>query len=188
MSFEGTDCPLSGVVAVDVWRDKLELAVPLALYSHRVCLDSLVIKDLYFNSVDAILETCHDAVVCRDAVSVVPGLERFDQNGIGVNVVRQQNAVFAAAGADGEVAHVICVELAGGINDDVELLGFYGRKLTGGVGERLHVGRFGLGGARTLSGPSHVSFEILDQYTTVFCRVCISEAWSGSKVASFHGR
>ena len=47
-----------------------------------------------------ILETRHDAVVRRDAVSVVPGLEGFDQNGIGVDMVHQYNVVVATAGAD----------------------------------------------------------------------------------------
>ena len=46
MSFEGTDFPLSGVAVVDVWRDKLELEVPLDLYSKLVGLASLVVEDL----------------------------------------------------------------------------------------------------------------------------------------------
>ena len=136
----------------------------------------------------AILDTRHDSVVIRDAVSVVPRLEGFDQNGIGVDVVRQHNVVVAAAGADGEADRVICVELADGINDNVEFLGFYGRYLTGDFGERFLVGRFGLGGARTLYGLSHVSFQRLNRDRKVFCRVCISEAWTGEKVARFDGR
>ena len=124
----------------------------------------------------AILETRHDTVIRRDLVSVVPGLEGFNQNGIGVDVLRQHNVVVAVAVSDGEASHVICVEFAYGLNDDVEFFVFYGRKLTGDVRERLLVGWFGIGGARTLSGLSHVSFQRLDQDRTVFCRVCISEA------------
>ena len=144
MSFEGTDCQLSGVAAVDAWRDKLELADPLAFYGQLVGLDGLVVEDLEVNSVTDILETRHDAVVRCDVVLVVPGMEVFDQNGIGVNMVRQHNVVVAAAGADGEAAHVICLELDNGLNDNIEFLGFYGRKLTGDVGERFLVWRFGL--------------------------------------------
>ena len=135
----------------------------------------------------AILETCHDAVVRRDAVLVLPGMEGFDQNGIGVDVVRQHNVVIDSVGADGEAAHFICVELADGIKYDVEFLGFCGRNLTSDVRERLLVGRFGLGGAQTLSILSHVSFQRLNRDRTVFCRICISEAWTGGKVASFDG-
>ena len=135
-----------------------------------------------------ILDTRHDSVVIRDAVSVVPRLEGFDQNGIGVDVVRQHNVVVAVAVSDGEASHVICVEFAYGLNDDVEFFVFYGRKLTGDVGERFLVGRFGLGGAQTLSGLSHVSFQGLERDRKVFCRVCIIESWPRGKVASFYGR
>ena len=74
-------------------------------------------------------------------------MEGFDQNGIGVDVIRQNNVVVSAAGKDGEAAHVICVEITDGITDDVELLVFYDRKLTVDVRERFLVGRFGIGGA-----------------------------------------
>ena len=95
----------------------------------------------------AILETRHDSVVRRDTVLVVPGLEEFDQNCIAIDMVRQYNVVVAAAGADGEAAHVVCVGLSDGLTDNVEFLGFYGRNLTVDVREQLLVGRFGLGGA-----------------------------------------
>ena len=52
----------------------------------------------------AILDPCHDAVVRRGVVLVLPGLKGFDQNGIGVDVVRQHNVVVAAAVADREAA------------------------------------------------------------------------------------
>ena len=57
-------------------------------------------------------------------MSVVPGMEGFDQNDIGVDMVRQHNAVVAAEGSDREASHVICVDLADRLNDDVEFLGF----------------------------------------------------------------
>ena len=98
MSFEGTNCPLSGVASVDVWRDKLELAGPIFFYGQLVGLTDLVVEDLEVNSVAAILETRHDTVLRRNAVSVVPGLEGFDHNDIGVDVVRHHNVVVAAAG------------------------------------------------------------------------------------------
>ena len=65
MSFEGTDCPLSGVAAVGVWRDKLELAGPIFFYGNLVGLAGLVVEDLEVNSVDATLEPRHDAFVRR---------------------------------------------------------------------------------------------------------------------------
>ena len=78
MSFEGTYFPLRGVAAVEVWRDKMELAGPTFFYGQILGLAGLVVEDLEINSVSAILETRHDEVVHRNAVSVVPGLEGFD--------------------------------------------------------------------------------------------------------------
>ena len=74
-------------------------------------------------------------------------MEGFDQNGIGVDVIRQNNVVVSAAGKDGEAAHVICVEIVDGLTDDGEFLGFFGRKLSVDVMESFLVGRFGIGGA-----------------------------------------
>ena len=103
------DCPLSGVAAVDFYRDKLELADPLAFYGHIIGLPGLIVDDLEVNSVAVILETRHDVVVRRDAVLVVPILEGFDQNVISVNLVCQHNVVVADVGADGGADHAICV-------------------------------------------------------------------------------
>ena len=66
-------------------------------------------------------------------------------------MVLLHNVVVATEVADVEAAHVVCVELADGLTEDVELLGFYVRNLTGDVGELFLVGRFGLGGEQTLS-------------------------------------
>ena len=59
-------------------------------------------------------------------MAVVPGLEGFDKNDVGVDVVGEHYVVVAAAGADGEAAHVVGVELGDGFNADVEFLGFGG--------------------------------------------------------------
>ena len=104
---------------MEVWSDKIELAGPIVFYGQLVGLAGLIVEDLEVNSVAAILEPRHDAVVLRDAVLVVPVLEGFEQNGIGVDMVRQHNAVVAAEGSDREAAHVVCVELADGLNEYV---------------------------------------------------------------------
>ena len=46
MSFEGTYCPLSGVAAVDVWRENMELGGPIVFYGQLVGLAGLVVKYL----------------------------------------------------------------------------------------------------------------------------------------------
>ena len=106
-------------MAVYVWRENMELAGPIVFYGHLVGLDGLVFEDSGVNSVAAILEPRHDKFVRRNVVSVVPGLEGLYQNGIGVDVVCQYNLMVAAEGSDREAAHVVCVELADGLNEYV---------------------------------------------------------------------
>ena len=59
-------------------------------------------------------------------MAVVLGLEGFDKNDVGVDVVGEHYVVVAAAGADGEAAHVIGVELGDGFDADVEFFGGWG--------------------------------------------------------------
>ena len=65
--------------------------------------------------------------------------------------------MIAAARADGESTHVVCVQLANGVCVDVEFFGLLGRQLIVGVGERIICGWSGLGGARVLSDLGHVT-------------------------------
>ena len=48
-----------------------------------------------------ILEAGHNAVGCGEAVAVVAGQERVDQDYVGVYVVGDHDEVVATAGADG---------------------------------------------------------------------------------------
>ena len=70
--------------------------------------------------------------------------------------------MIAAARADGEATHVVCVQLANRVYVDVEFLGLLGRHLIVDVGERVISGCFGLGGARALSGLDHVTLQVLN--------------------------
>ena len=49
-----------------------------------------IVKDLVFNDVAALLEPGHDTGVVGDAVAVVLGLKRFDEDDIGVAVASEQ--------------------------------------------------------------------------------------------------
>ena len=60
-------------------------------------------------------------------MAVVLGLEGFNKNDVGVDVVGEHYVVSAASGADGKAAHVVGVELGDGFDADVEFLwGFEG--------------------------------------------------------------
>ena len=59
-------------------------------------------------------------------MAVVFGLEGFNKNDVGVDVIGEHCVVVAAAGADGEAAHVVGVELGDGFDADVEFIGGWG--------------------------------------------------------------
>ena len=53
-------------------------------------------------------------------MAVVLGLEGFDKNDVGVDVVGEHYVVITAAGADGEAAHVVGVKFADVVDSDEE--------------------------------------------------------------------
>ena len=61
------------------------------------------------------------------------GLEGIDENDVGVDVVGEHYVIIAAAGADGEAAHVVGVELGDRFDADDEFFCGVG----GGGGIRL---------------------------------------------------
>ena len=60
--------------------------------------------------------------------------------------------------------------------------------MAGNVGKHILQGWFGLGGARALSAPDHVTLQGLNRDREIFCRICVSEAWPGGKISCFDGR
>ena len=75
MSFEGADGSFSDVAAVDIWRDKLEGAVPVFNNGAAVFGTGFVIEDLEVNTVSFGLEASHDGVVGSEMVAIVEKLE-----------------------------------------------------------------------------------------------------------------
>ena len=71
MSFESADGSLSDVALMNVWGQKLERASPRVLDGLLVGLAGLVVQDLQVDGVSARFEASHDAVVCRNAMSVL---------------------------------------------------------------------------------------------------------------------
>ena len=96
------------------------------------------------------------------------GLEGLYQDEVAVDVVCEHDEVVPAAGADGEAAHVVGVEFAGGFDAHDELFCFD----RGGRGGRVGVGHlvvgagrsgrgFGFGRGRGLCG-AHALARLLD--------------------------
>ena len=98
----------------------MEFCVPLLFDHFFVDGAALVVEDLEINAVTVFLQSGHDAVGCSEAMAVVLGLEGLDHDDVAVLVVRENNVLVAAAGADGETTHVVGVELADVADSDVE--------------------------------------------------------------------
>ena len=71
MSFESADVSLGDVASMNVWGKNLERASPCVLDGLLVGLAGLVVQDLQVNSVAALFETRHDAVVCHNAMAAL---------------------------------------------------------------------------------------------------------------------
>ena len=103
-------------------------AVPVFSDDVAIFCAGLVVKDLVFDDVAALLEFLHGASVGWDAVAVVFGLEGLDEDDVGVAVVGDHDVLIATARADGESAHVVGEELTDGPDPDVKFVGSGVRK------------------------------------------------------------
>ena len=77
-----------------------------------VFLAGLVIEDLVLDDVAFYLEAGHDAGVSGDAVAIFLCMERCDEDGVCIAMIRHHEVLIAAAGADREATCVVCEESA----------------------------------------------------------------------------
>ena len=110
MRFEGTDRALRCVASVYVGRHKLKRALPLLADCGFKTGTGLVVEDNEVDSVPLICEALHDLIVGWDAVPVTFGGERFDEDSVGIVMIRPHDVLVAGAQANRELAHVVSVE------------------------------------------------------------------------------
>ena len=79
VGLEGTDAAIGGIAVMEIRGHELESGSPLFCDGAAVFLAVLVVDDLVFNGVAKFLENGHDAVVRRNAVLVIMGLEGLDE-------------------------------------------------------------------------------------------------------------
>ena len=87
MCFEGLDCTFSNVATVHVRWDKLVSAFPVLSDDMAVFCTGFIVEYLVIHCMTTGSETLHEPIVGRIVMPVVTGLERFDENSIGVAVV-----------------------------------------------------------------------------------------------------
>ena len=71
MGFKSTDDAFGYILAMEIWWDKLEGAVPLINDGATILGASLIVEDLEVNSVSLIFEAIHDVIVCSNVMPVV---------------------------------------------------------------------------------------------------------------------
>jgi hypothetical protein len=120
---ESLDGAFGYVAAMHVGGDELVGAVPVFSDDSTVFSTGFVVQNLVVNGVCPCCKSSHEVVVGWDAVSVVAGLEGFDEDGVGVTVVGQHEVLVAAARPYGEASHVVREELADGFVPQVEFFG-----------------------------------------------------------------
>ena len=75
MSFKSIYGTFSNIEEMDIWRDKLEISVPLINDGVAILGASLVAEDLDINYVALGFEAQHDAIVGRNVMPVIALLE-----------------------------------------------------------------------------------------------------------------
>ena len=119
VGFGSSDRALGGVAAMEVGGNELVDAVPVFGDDLAIFCTGLIVEDLVFGNVAALLELGHDAGVGGDAVVVVFGLEGFDEDDVGAAVVGEHDVLVATGRTDGETAHAIGEELADRLDPNV---------------------------------------------------------------------
>jgi hypothetical protein len=123
-------------------RHQLKVAFPGDSDGVLVGRTCLVVEDLKINRQTTGRQTCHDGVVCFDAVLIAPGLEGLLKDEVPIGVVGNHYILVARTSFHGEPACIIGVELADGKHTDDELVG---RGLWDGGWSRQGNGGLGLG-------------------------------------------
>ena len=122
MCREGAGGFFGDITTMDIRGNELELRPPLLLDVELVGCAAFFVRYLEVDTMAALCEANHDPICGGKAVVVVARFEWIHQDYIGVQMVGDNNEVFAASGANQEPAHVISVKLAGGFRFDVEFL------------------------------------------------------------------
>jgi hypothetical protein len=93
---------------VHIRWDKFVSAFPVLSDDTAVFCTGVIVKYLVIHCMAMGPETFHEPIVGGNAMPVVTGLEKFDENGIGVAVVCYHHILIAAARLYREATHVIC--------------------------------------------------------------------------------
>ncbi len=114
---------LHPIVAMHVWRDKLEGGIPLVGDCFFISRPSFVIQDLEINRKPTGHQPSHNSVVGYNGVMVTLGLEGLLEDEVAISVEGNHDILVARACSDGEAASVVGEELAERFCDNEDLVG-----------------------------------------------------------------
>ncbi len=111
------------IAAMHVWRHKLESGIPFEGDWFFIGSTGFVIQDLEIKGEPLGRQTCHNGVICCNAVAVALGFEGLLENEVAIRMEGNHDILVARACSDGEAASVIGEELAERFCDDKHLVG-----------------------------------------------------------------
>ena len=116
----GAFCP---IVAMHVWRDKLESDIPFEGDCFFIGGAGFVIQNLEIHREPPVCQMHHNGVIRCNAVAVALGFEGLLENEVAIGMEGNHDVLVAAACSDGEAARVVGEELAEWLCDDKDLVG-----------------------------------------------------------------
>ena len=111
--FEGVNGMLGSVAVMHVRGYELVRHLPLLLDDAFALHANLITKDLEINLVDTNGRMMHDSIVGSNVILVLLGLERADEDGIGITVVGSHDVL------NGKTTSVASVELEDGLHPNL---------------------------------------------------------------------
>ena len=119
MVLEGTDCSFGFVSPMHMWRYKLVGAVVFCYLpeEYRAC---FVVEYVLAWRFMLVGEACVKVVVRLNAMAVMLGPEGLDKNGIALRVECYHYVLVAASRRGSEPSCVVCKELVGGYDVNVD--------------------------------------------------------------------
>ena len=119
MVLEGANGSLGLVSPMDMWRYKLVGAVVFC-YCSKECRACFIVQNVFNGRFVSVGEAGVELVVCLNAMAVMLGPEGLDKNGIALRVECYHYVLVAASRRGSESSCVVCKELVGGYDLNVD--------------------------------------------------------------------
>ena len=128
MGLEGANGSFSGIEMINIRRYELVVCFPHFCDGMFVLSAGFIVQDLKVNGVASGAEVLHDGIIRFNSMFVFAGLEWGVQDGVGITMIHNHYVLIATAGSDGKAATVISVQLADGLDSNLDFSSLDGRQ------------------------------------------------------------